>query len=218
MRPSAASLSAALHLTAAALVLWLFRSGWIPPRPPPPHFPIYLPSVPLPAHRAGGGQRELLLVSRGNLPPGSPRPVMPLMIRPVNLNPRLSVAPAILEAPDIEIPHIATDRLGAGVAIPVARGGLTRLSGRVSAPVLLYKTEPEYSEDARKAKIQGVVVLAAEVGPDGYLTNIRIVRPLGLGLEEEAIRAVARWRFKPAMQNGRAVSSSVTIEVNLRVL
>lgn len=249
MRLSAASLSAALHVTAVAFVLWLFRSEWNPPRPPPAHSKIYLSPVARPLHRAGGGQREVLRVSRGNLPPKSLRPLMPLMIQPVNLNPRISVAPAILDAPDIEIPRIATDRLGTpfGVDGPPSgglggpngigdhgRGGVgnddgvgvegtvrrdvIRVRGQFTAPVLLYKTEPEYSEDARKAKVQGVVVLVAEVGPNGRLTNIRVMRPLGLGLEDQAVRAVADWRFKPALQNGRPVSSSVTIEVNFRLL
>ena len=57
--------------------------------------------------------------------------------------------------------------------------------------------EPEYSEEARKAKYQGTVLLYIEVDTDGRATNIRVVRSLGLGLDEKAIEAVKKWKFKP---------------------
>lgn len=93
-----------------------------------------------------------------------------------------------------------------------------RTGAQFRPPVLLYKTEPEYSEEARKAKVQGVVILAAEVDENGRLRNIRVTRPLGLGLDERALGAVAQWRFRPATANGRFVPHSVSIEVNFRLL
>ncbi len=97
-------------------------------------------------------------------------------------------------------------------------GGAYRIGGGVSAPQLLLKVEPEYSEEARKAKYQGVVVLAVVVDENGKAQSLRIVRPLGLGLDEKAIEAVQKWRFRPGQLNGKAVAVQATIEVNFRLL
>jgi TonB family protein len=97
-------------------------------------------------------------------------------------------------------------------------GGVFKVGGGVSAPSLLYKTEPEYSEEARKAKYQGVVVLYVEVDPSGRATNIKVARSLGLGLDEKAVEAVRKWRFKPGYKDGRPVTVAATIEVNFRLL
>ena len=97
-------------------------------------------------------------------------------------------------------------------------GGVFRVGGGVSAPVLLYKKEPEYSEEARKAKYQGTVVLYVEVDPSGKAVNMRVVRSLGLGLDEKAMEAVKRWKFKPGAKDGKPVTVAATIEVNFRLL
>jgi protein TonB len=91
-------------------------------------------------------------------------------------------------------------------------------AGGIVAPVVLYKVEPEFSEEARKAKYQGTVVLTIEVGEDGKPRGFRIVSGLGMGLDDKAIEAVSRWRFKPAMRNGKPVRSPATIQVNFRLL
>jgi len=95
-------------------------------------------------------------------------------------------------------------------------GGTT--AGGAVAPVVLYKVEPEFSEEARKGKYQGTVVLTIEVGEDGKPRAFRILHGLGLGLDEKAIEAVSRWKFKPAMRNGKLVRAPATIEVNFRLL
>jgi len=97
-------------------------------------------------------------------------------------------------------------------------GGVYRIGGGVSAPVLLSKVEPEYSEEARKAKFQGTVVLAVVVDDTGRPRDIRVVRALGLGLDEKAIDAVQKWKFRPGMLNGKAVAVQATVEVNFRLL
>ncbi len=97
-------------------------------------------------------------------------------------------------------------------------GGVFRVGGGVSAPVLLYKKEPEYSEEARKAKYQGTVVLYVEIDPSGKATNMRVVRSLGLGLDEKAMEAVKLWKFKPGAKDGKPVTVAATIEVNFRLL
>jgi len=99
-----------------------------------------------------------------------------------------------------------------------AGGGVFKVGGGVSAPQLLHKVEPEYSEEARKAKYQGTVLLYIEVSPDGRATNIKVARSLGLGLDEKAIEAVKQWKFKPGQKNGTPVTVAATIEVNFRLL
>jgi periplasmic protein TonB len=96
-------------------------------------------------------------------------------------------------------------------------GGAYRVGGGVSAPRALYAPDPEYSEEARKAKYQGVVVLWIVVGPDGKVHDMRVSRPLGLGLDEKALEAVKQWRFEPARKDGQAVAVQVNVEVNFRL-
>ncbi len=97
-------------------------------------------------------------------------------------------------------------------------GGVFRVGGGVSAPVLVFKTDPEYSEEARKAKYSGNVILAVVVDTEGRAREVRVVKSLGMGLDEKAIEAVRNWRFKPGMKGGQAVNVRATIEVNFRLL
>jgi periplasmic protein TonB len=83
-------------------------------------------------------------------------------------------------------------------------------------PEVMFTLEPEYSDEARKARYQGVVVIVAEIGTDGRPHDLRVVRPLGLGLDEKAVEAVAKWRFRPAIADGAPVSWPATIEVTFR--
>lgn len=101
-------------------------------------------------------------------------------------------------------------------------GGIRGFSGAsmapAVAPVLIFKVEPEFSEEARKAKLQGVVMLYAEVDTNGRLRNIRVTRGLGLGLEEKALEAVKQWRFRPGYRDGKPVVAAAAIEVNFHLL
>jgi TonB family protein len=110
---------------------------------------------------------------------------------------------------------------GAGVG-PASEGGFFgrayKIGGVVSAPSLLFKVEPEYSEEARKAKWQGTVVLSVIVDEMGRPNHLSVLRPLGLGLDQKAIDAVSQWRFKPGQKDGKAVPVIATIEVNFRLL
>jgi protein TonB len=94
-------------------------------------------------------------------------------------------------------------------------GGAYRVGNGVSAPRALSTPDPEFSEEARKNKWQGTVILYAIVGIDGRAHNVRVVRSLGMGLDEKAIEAVARdWRFDPGRKDGRPVPVEINIEVN----
>jgi TonB family protein len=116
-------------------------------------------------------------------------------------------------------------RKALGKVVPVVAGPPARASaetfqvgGGVTAPKLVQKVEPDYTEDARAAKYQGTVVLYVEIGPDGGARNMRVLRSLGLGLDQKAIDAVSQWQFQPGMRNGVPVTVQATIEVNFRLL
>jgi len=96
-------------------------------------------------------------------------------------------------------------------------GGAYRVGGGVSAPKVLYDPDPEYSEEARKAKYQGTVVLWLVVSPEGKPQQIRVQRSLGMGLDEKAIEAVRQWRFEPAKKDGQPVPVMINVEVNFRL-
>jgi TonB family protein len=91
------------------------------------------------------------------------------------------------------------------------------VGGGVSAPKPLFTPDPEYSEEARKSKYQGVVVLWLVIGPDGRPHEIQVARPLGMGLDEKAIEAVRTWRFEPAKKDGHPVAVQMNVEVSFRL-
>ncbi len=97
-------------------------------------------------------------------------------------------------------------------------GGVYQIGGDVSQPIPIYKPEPEYSEEARKAKYSGTVLLSLVIDEHGNTRDIKVVRPLGLGLDEKAIEAVAKWRFRAALKGGRPVAVQAQVEVNFRLL
>jgi protein TonB len=96
-------------------------------------------------------------------------------------------------------------------------GGPFRVGGGVTPPTILSRVEPQYSEEARKARYQGTVVLEAIVKRDGTVDILRVVRSLGFGLDENAIQALKQWRFKPGMRNGIPVDVALNIEVNFNL-
>jgi periplasmic protein TonB len=89
--------------------------------------------------------------------------------------------------------------------------------GGVTQPRPIYDPEPEYSDEARRIKLQGSVSLWMVVGLDGRAHNIRVQRSLGMGLDQKAIDAVNRWRFEPATLNGKPVAVEIAVEVNFRL-
>jgi TonB family protein len=87
----------------------------------------------------------------------------------------------------------------------------------VTSPVPIFDPDPEYSEEARKLKQQGVVVLWVVIGVDGRPQQMKVQRSLGMGLDEKALEAVSKWRFKPAMRDGKPVPVAVNVEVSFRL-
>jgi TonB family protein len=98
---------------------------------------------------------------------------------------------------------------GGGAYRPGANG--------VGYPTLIYSIDPEFSDEARKARYQGVVVVDVIVAVDGTVHNPRVVRALGMGLDEKAIEAVKQYRFKPATKDGKPVPVEVPVEISFHI-
>jgi TonB family protein len=92
-----------------------------------------------------------------------------------------------------------------------------KAEGRVTGPVILKHVVPQYSEEARRAKYQGVCLITLIVDAHGMPQNVHVTRGLGMGLDEKAVEAVRGFRFKPATKDGKPVASIATIEVNFRL-
>jgi len=99
-----------------------------------------------------------------------------------------------------------------------AGGGLYRIGGGVSNPQLVHSVDPEFSDEARRAKYQGICLVSIIVDAQGNPQNPRVVRALGMGLDEKAIEAIKQFKFKPAMKDGKTpVPVMITVEVNFRL-
>ncbi len=102
--------------------------------------------------------------------------------------------------------------------ITPASNGPFRIGDGVTAPHVVSKVEPEYSEEARLTGLHGTVVLTVVIGEDGIAHDIEVVRSLGMELDDKAVAAVSQWKFAPGTKNGEPVPVIATIEVNFRLL
>jgi TonB family protein len=117
---------------------------------------------------------------------------------------------------------VAIVMLNAGPQAPGHKGTAAdehvyKMGEGITAPSVLYKVEPEYTDEARDAKIAGTVLLSATVGTDGIAHDIDVVRGPGAGLEAKAVEAVEQWRFKPGELKGEPVAVRAQIEINFRL-
>jgi len=246
MRKAPVLLSVAIHAGAIALLLLLASIQVVRDsiaRLPDRVVPLLAPRPALKAKaQGGGGQRNPLPASRGQAPL---RPVTRVFVPPMAVrieNPKLMVQQAMVEAPEFNItaPDIGDPMgktgplsggpggsfgIGGGTGIGIGKGpgnGNGTISykalGITEEPRLLHSEEPEYSEEARKARCQGSVLLAIDVDASGRVANIRVVKSLGLGLDEKAKEAVLKWRFRPAMAAGRPVTAPAQVQVTFHLL
>jgi len=196
----------------------------------------------------GGGANDHTLtpVNKGKLPKFKWTQFTPPQVKIQNLNPKLAMDPSLLGPPDLKVPNpnlstfgdplasAYSDSLGHGNGTGIGSGtggGLGPGEGGgtgggafragvngVGVPICLYCPIPQYSDEARKAKYQGTVVLQVTITTDGRAVNISVVKGPGLGLEEKAIEAVRGWKFKPAVgPSGKVVATIVPIEVTFRL-
>ena len=214
--------------------------------PVQPYKPKLPPSTQQAGGGGGGGQHTPTPVSRGEAPKFAKKVFIPPAL--AIPQPKLPVVPTITAQAPVIVADNYGDPLsktvplsggpgasglgsGTGGGIGSGRGdgygpgsgggmggGVYRIGGDVSAPALTFKVEPEYSEEARKAKYSGTVLLSIVVDSNGLPRDIHVIRPLGLGLDEKAIEAVSKWRFRPGMKGGRPVATQAQVEVNFRLL
>jgi periplasmic protein TonB len=96
-------------------------------------------------------------------------------------------------------------------------GGAYRPGRGVSAPRVIYQTDPEFSEEARKAKYQGTCLLDLVVDTNGRPTQIRVISALGMGLDEKAMESVRNWKFEPGQKDGHPVPVEIAVEVDFHL-
>ncbi len=208
------------------------------PTPPPPIAPK------LEQIGGGGGQHDLAPVSKGRLPELAQKQLIPPMAPPT-VAPKLAVIPTVVVQKDLNLANNTMPNLGmpnstlkgvslgngTGTGIGSGNGsgigpgsggntggGVMHIGGGVSQPVVLYQVEPEFSEEARKAKFSGNVEVYLWVDTDGKPSHIRVVRGVGMGLDEKAVEAVRQYRFKPAMKDGKPVQVDLYVDVNFQIL
>ena len=116
----------------------------------------------------------------------------------------------------VKAPLVNAESPQAGAA-PAPRNQIYHIGGGVSAPSVVFAADPEYTEKARRAKYQGICVVALIVDEQGNPQRVQVVRHLGMGLDKKAVEAVRQYRFKPAMLRGKPVPVEVNIEVNFKI-
>jgi TonB family protein len=206
--------------------------------PPPP-----VKTLKTEVKNAGGGQRSALPVLKAALPKPAPKVFTPPLV--TIAHPALVMDASLIAPPDAwAAPTGAIGNplgsigggggFGSGGGIGNGRGtgigngtgsgvggngsGVYSVGNGTTPPTVLSKVDPEYSEEARKARYSGSVMLSIVVNTEGKAEEIKVVKSLGMGLDEKAIEAVQKWRFTPGKNKGVAVKVRAQIEVNFRLL
>lgn len=96
-------------------------------------------------------------------------------------------------------------------------GGVYKVGGGISAPTAISAPDPDYTEEARRAKKQGTCELYLIVDSGGHPRDIKVIRGLGFGLDAKAVEAVRQWRFQPALKDGRPVDVQISIQVDFHL-
>ena len=210
-----------------------------------PYLPI-APSAQKMGGGGGGGSHDILQTPKGRLPKFEKNPIVPPMVIE-NPKPKLAIEPAIKMPENIQQPQSALPDLGnpkSTVVGPQSNGtgsssgmgtgrnggsgygpggnggtggGTFQVGGGVSTPVLIYSVDPEFSDEARREKYQGISTLAVIVDAQGNVQNPRVVQALGMGLDERAIQAVKLYRFRPAQLQGKPVPVRIWVQVIFRI-
>jgi len=127
--------------------------------------------------------------------------------------PEVLAVPGVLYSPQGDLdPNSMSAGMGGTPAVV-----LTHVGGGVSYPKVINRQDPEYSDAARQAKFQGVVILKVVVDDSGAPGRIYILKPLGCGLDAQAVRAVQTWKFDPAEKDGKPLAVEVAVEVDFHL-
>jgi TonB family protein len=152
-------------------------------------------------------EAAIVAINQSHFQPGSLNghavPVL-VCVRVPFFHPR-SPTPQIQDCPDPSRFHVA------GPPDPYHAPPGTKM------PTLIHNSEAEYSDVARKKKIQGAVTLDTIVDEEGNTTGIRVLKSLGYGLDEKAVQSVSRYKFRPAMLDGHPIAVRITVEVNFKL-
>jgi TonB family protein len=194
----------------------------------------------------GGNNHTLTPTSKGKLPKFQWTQFTPPQAKIENMDPKLAMDPSLLGPPDLKVPspnmanfgdplaNSVTDSLGNGNGTGIGSGsggglgpgegggtggGMFRAGvNGVGSPICIYCPQPEYSDEARKAKYQGTVLLDVTVTADGRVINPQVIKGPGLGLEEKALAQVKNWKMRAAIgPSGKAVNCRVQIEVTFHL-
>ena len=215
------SLPVAIGLHAAVLGAFVGASAWFTGEAPEPAIPILFPSAAAAPPPPGGGG-EPVRTRRMARSDSAARPMQRPVALPTESAPAPSEAPEPPEAgPGEEQPgggpnsgvDGGTGPPRVGPVGPEGGGEILPVGGDVRAPVLLERVEPDYPEPARRARIQGTVILEAIITTSGAVQEIRVLKPLHPLLDEAAARAVREWRYRPATLGGRFVPVYLTVTV-----
>jgi len=208
----------------------------IPP-PPPPVAPK--------AEKigGGGGQKGPTPVTQGHLPKLAQEQIVPPKAPPVEAA-KLAVEPSVVvqkdlqmadnKMPDLGVPNSNLkgfsmgngngSGIGSGNGSGIGPGsgsntggGPMHIGGSIRPPVVTYQVDPEFSEEARKAKFSGNVQVYLWVDEQGNPSHVKVIRGVGMGLDEKAVEAVRQYKFKPATQNGKPVKVDLYIDVNFQI-
>jgi protein TonB len=202
------------------------------------------PVLPRPSQSGGGGgAHDHAPAAQGHLPKLAQTQIVPPKAPPT-IPPMLAVEPSVVVQKDLKMANNTMPNLGdpksslhgvsmgdgAGGGLGSGRGngigpgsggniggGIEHIGGLVSKPIVLYSVEPEFSEEARKAKFSGNVQVYLIVDELGNPSHVRVVRGVGMGLDEKAKEAVLQYKFKPAMKNGKPVKVDLYIDVNFQI-
>lgn len=122
---------------------------------------------------------------------------------------------------EVEVDEIVED-VDAAFGIPEAPPGYSRdgaiaVSGGVTAPIKIYAPQPRYTEDARRAGVEGVVILETVVDTEGNVRDVKILKGLPFGLDQSAVDTVKTWRYEPAMRDGEPVAVYFTFTINFSI-
>ena len=91
------------------------------------------------------------------------------------------------------------------------------MTGNVQKPVTIHEVAPQYTEEARKARIQGSVILQAIIDKGGDVERVEVLKGLPIGLSEASVEAVKQWRFEPATLDGKPVKVYFNLTINFRL-
>jgi len=126
------------------------------------------------------------------------------------------IVPDEIEVPELNLPVDLDAVFGIPDAPPAPFGGpgVERLGGDILPPVKVNAPRPRYTEEARKARIQGVVLLETVIDALGNVTQVRVLKGLPMGLTESAVETVGEWTYKPATRDGSPVAVYLNVVVN----